>query len=577
MASAAEAAENALNEEAAPDEATRFGERLVATQRIDAAALARAQRYAARAGSPLVAALSQLGLISERDLAEALAAELDLPLIDAGRIPNPAPELPGVSPKFLREKRLLPIAEIESGWLVAMADPLDVYARSAFALATERNVSIGVAEPRLIERAIDALYGDALSDPNAGLTPVDLDGAEDVDVERLRDQASEAPVIQLVNRLIARAVELRASDIHLEPFETQFRVRYRVDGVLQNGDALADALRAAVVSRIKIMARLDIAERRLPQDGRIKTVVRGKSIDLRVATLPILNGEAIVIRVLDRDSLSLDLETLCPREPARSRLREIVSAPDGIFLVTGPTGSGKTTTLYAALRSISTDERKTLTVEDPIEYQIDGVNQVQVRPGIGLTFASVLRSMLRHDPDIIMVGEIRDGETARIAAQAALTGHLVMSTLHTNDAASAITRLIDMGVEDYLITSTVFGVAAQRLVRRLCPVCRTPYRAAPELVETFSLAREGDAAPTLYRARGCEACGGRGYRGRIALMEVLRMSDGLRSMILRQAEAKDVQRAAIEEGMRTMFEDGLDCALRGETTLEEAIRVAKDV
>ena len=554
-----------------------LGQSLIAAGKLDAPGLDRAMRLAAAHGENLPRVLSRLGLVNERILARALADEMGAPLIEAAHIPTAPVEIENLSPKFLKERAILPVAETPEGIVLAMADPLDTYSVEAFALACGQTPIVCVAEPGLIEKSIDALYGDRLGDGAEASSSLD-DAIDDLDVERLKDLASEAPVIQLVNSLIATAIETRASDIHIEPYEAAFRVRYRVDGVLQEGQPLADRLRAAVVSRIKIMARLDIAERRLPQDGRVKTVVRGKAIDLRVSTLPIMHGESVVIRVLDRDSVALDFDALGVIDPARAQLESVLAEPNGIFMVTGPTGSGKTTTLYAALCTINSPEKKVLTVEDPIEYQLDGINQVQVRPGIGLSFASVLRSMLRQDPDVIMVGEIRDGETARIAAQAALTGHMVLSTLHTNDAASAVTRLIDMGVEDYLLTSTLSGIAAQRLVRRLCPHCAEPHAALPEIVEQFGLRRlRPDGEIILYRPRGCEHCNHRGYLGRTVVMEALRMTDRLRTMVLRQAEAKDLQRAAVEDGMRTMFEDGLARALDGVTTIEEVMRTTRNI
>jgi general secretion pathway protein E len=555
-----------------------LGEALIAAGKLDQSGLERALRLLNGRDERLAGVLAKLGLVNERDLAAALAAQLNAPLVEPVHIPDAALEIAQLSARFLKQRRILPLAETADGYVLAMADPLDQYALQAFELATGRAPVVCVAEPGLIERAIDRLYGERLGDAAGASAALDGDQGEDLDVERLKDLASEAPVIQLVNSLIAQAVEARASDIHIEPFENEFRVRYRIDGVLQDSAPLSDRLRAAVVSRIKIMARLDIAERRLPQDGRVKMIVHGKPIDLRISTLPIMHGESVVMRVLDRDSVELDLDVLGVREPSRARLDEILAEPNGIFMVTGPTGSGKTTTLYAALCAINSPEKKVVTVEDPIEYQLDGVNQVQVRPGIGLSFANVLRSMLRQDPDIIMVGEIRDGETARIAAQAALTGHLVLSTLHTNDAVSAVTRLLDMGIEDYLLTSTLTGIAAQRLVRRLCPQCREPYAALAGIVEQFALRQhrpEGEI--TLYRARGCDACNGRGYLGRTVVIEALKMTDRIRALVLRHADAAELQRAAVEEGMRTMFEDGVAKALDGITTIEEVMRTTRDV
>ena len=555
-----------------------FGEALIAAGKLDKSGLERATRLANGRDEHLANVLAKLGLVNERDLAAALAVQLNVPLVEPVHIPDTPLEIGQLSPKFLKQRRILPLAETGEGCVLAMADPLDSYAVEAFRLASGRAPIICVAEPGVIESAIDRLYGERLGDVADASAELDAEQAEDLDVERLKDMASEAPVIQLVNSLIARAVEARASDIHIEPFENEFRVRYRIDGVLQDSTTLPERQRAAVISRVKIMARLDIAERRLPQDGRVKMIVRGKSIDLRISTLPIMHGESVVMRVLDRDSVELDFDALGVGGPGRVRLDEILAEPNGIFMVTGPTGSGKTTTLYAALCAINSPEKKVLTVEDPIEYQLDGVNQVQVKPGIGLNFAHVLRSMLRQDPDVIMVGEIRDGETARIAAQAALTGHLVLSTLHTNDAASAVTRLLDMGVEDYLLTSTLTGIAAQRLVRRLCPSCREAYPAMAEIVEQFGLRQHRpDGEITLFRPRGCEACNGRGYLGRTVVMEALRMTDRIRGLVLRHAEAKELQRTAVEEGMRTMFEDAVTKALGGITTLEEVMRTTRDV
>jgi general secretion pathway protein E len=404
------------------------------------------------------------------------------------------------------------------------------------------------------------------------------EGGVDEDVNRLRDLASEAPVIRLVNLLIARAVESRASDIHIEPFQDRLMVRYRIDGVLREGATPPARLRAAIVSRIKIMAKLNIAERRLPQDGRIRVAIRGRDYDLRIATVPTLHGERVTMRILDRGSLVEDFATLGFRTDIFERYRALLEMPQGILLVTGPTGSGKTTTLYTSLTRLNTPEKNIFTVEDPIEYQLDGVSQVQVKPQIGLTFAEILRTLLRHNPDIIMIGEMRDLETAEIAIQAALTGHLVLSTLHTNNAASSITRLLDMKVADYLVTSTVNGVAAQRLVRRLCHNCRRPRHVLDEVAERLGLrALANGADPQLWDAVGCADCAGTGYRGQMAVLEVLAMSDSIRRLVLSHAEAREIHGVAVEEGMRTMYQDGLLKALDGDTTIEEVLRVTRDV
>ena len=553
--------------------AEAIGRALIDAGKIDKAGLERARRVA-QDDVGLHVVLTRLGLVSEADLAAAMAAELDLPLAEPDDYPD-EPLIEG-SAKFLRESRVMPLADTPEGLRLAMADPLDSYAVRAVELLANIPVIPCVGLPADIEAAIERAYGGGkLSIDEIG----DQFGGEDIaeeDVERLRDLASEAPVIRLVNVLITRAVERRASDIHIDPFENQIRVRYRIDGVLQAVEPPPNKLRAAVISRIKLMAKLNIAERRLPQDGRIKIAVRGKEIDLRVSTLPTMFGESVVLRILDRGAVQLDFAKLGYFGDGLKTFLKALDRPNGIVLVTGPTGSGKTTTLYTSLERLNTPEKKILTVEDPIEYQLEGVNQLQVKPQIGLTFATVLRSILRQDPDIIMIGEIRDIETAQIAVQAALTGHLVLSTLHTNNAASTVTRLLDMGMEDYLLTATVNGIAAQRLVRSLCTACREPYRPATELVDQLHLAHLTDGGEiTLYHAKGCKICNDTGYRGRLGVIETLLLDDDIRGMILRRTESAEIgQRAS---GMRTMFEDGVTKALAGDTSIEEVLRVTRDV
>jgi general secretion pathway protein E len=397
------------------------------------------------------------------------------------------------------------------------------------------------------------------------------------DVAHLKDLASEAPVIRLVNLILTKAVEQRASDIHIEPFENRLIVRYRIDGVLHEVESPPRRLSAAVISRVKIMANLDIAERRLPQDGRIKLRIQGKEIDLRVSTVPTMHGESVVMRILDKGGVPLEFASLGFDGVGLERFLKILDEPHGILLVTGPTGSGKTTTLYTALDRLNKSDVKIVTVEDPVEYQMPGINQIQVKPQIDLTFANALRSIVRQDPDIIMVGEIRDVDTLRIAMQSALTGHLVISTVHTNDAPSTVSRLLDMGAEDYLLTSTVNGILAQRLVRTLCPKCREPHKALPEVIDQMSLRRyvpQGDV--TLYKPVGCPECAGTGYWGRICIIEVMVMTDNIRSLIMRHSTAGDLRGAAIMEGMETMFENGLRKALAGVTTIEEVLRVTRE-
>ena len=556
------------------------GALLIERGKLDRVGLERALKVRDGSGERLHALLPKLGLVSERDLAQALADRLGLPLAGAKDFPGVPLLEDKLSPRFLREARVLPLAELPEGLALAMADPLDSYAADAMRLISGMELLPRVAEPAEIESAIDRLYGQGKAGLGRIVEEVGEEGDEnlELDVERLKDLASEAPVIRLVNHLITRAVESRASDIHIEAFEDKLCVRYRIDGVLREVDPPPNRFRSAIVSRIKIMARLNIAERRLPQDGRIKLAIRGTPIDLRISTLPTMHGEGVVLRVLDRQGTTLDFAALGIAGRNLEVYLEILERPHGVFLVTGPTGSGKTTTLYASLVRLNSPDKKILTVEDPIEYQLDGINQIQVKPGIGLSFANVLRSILRHDPDIIMIGEIRDVETAKIAIQAALTGHLVLSTLHTNDAAGTITRLLDMGAEDYLLTSTLNGVAAQRLVRTLCPHCKVREKALPELVEQLGLRRYGaDAEITLHHPRGCEKCNETGFFGRTSLIETLVVTDGIRRLILRRAEAPELHRVAVEEGMRTLYDDGMLKALAGQTTVEEVLRVTRDV
>jgi general secretion pathway protein E len=547
---------------------------LIERGKLDQAALDRARRLSEGTGERLDRLLPKLGLASERDVQQAVAGQLGLPLVTARQYPD-LPVLEGkVSARFLRNAQVLPLSDQPDGLAVAMVDPLDTYALDALRLACGRPVLARVAIPAELEAAIDRLYGSGVANTE---TSAQSDAGElDLDVERLKDLASEAPVIRLVNELITKAVEGRASDIHVEPFENRLRIRYRIDGVLREVESPPNRLRAAIVSRIKILARLNIAERRLPQDGRIKLAIRGTPIDLRVSTMPTMHGESVVLRVLDGQGVATGFGDLGIDGANLDRYLHVLERPYGIFLVTGPTGSGKTTTLYASLRHLNSPEKKILTVEDPIEYQIEGINQIQVKPSIGLDFANVLRSILRQDPDIILIGEIRDAVTAEIAVQAALTGHLVLSTLHTNTAAGAVGRLLDMGVEDYLLASALNGVASQRLVRTLCSHCRTPYRALPELVKQLGLNRfTDDRDIVLYRGRGCDECNG-GYRGRTAIMELFPISERLRTLIVRRTPVTDLHRAAVEEGMWSMPDDGLMKALAGVTSIEEVFRVTRE-
>ena len=557
----------------------RLGEILIERGKLDAAGLERALRLQHESGEKLGVLLVTLGIVAQRDVAEALAAQLGLPLIEAAGYP----ELPileeRVSARFLREARALPLTEDEAELALAMADPTDSYTVNAFEMVTGRRVRPLVAIPTELEAALERLYGagkSVLGQIIGDVEPRD-DIGFDADVQQLKDLASEAPVIRLVSLVITNALEMRASDIHIEPFENRLIVRYRIDGVLHEVESPPRRLSAAVISRVKIMANLDIAERRLPQDGRIRLRVQGKEIDLRVSTVPTMHGESVVMRILDKGGVALDFKRLGFEEDTLRVFLDVLFEPHGILLVTGPTGSGKTTTLYTALDRLNKPDVKILTVEDPVDYQMPGINQIQVKPQIDLTFANALRSIVRQDPDVIMIGEIRDLETAQIAVQSALTGHLVLSTVHTNDAPSTVNRLLDMGVEDYLLTSTVVGILAQRLVRTLCHKCREAYTALPEVVDELGLRKfTSDRDIRLFHAKGCKECAQTGYLGRISILEMLPMTDPLRTLIMRHATSAELRAEAIKSGMVTMYEDGMRKSLAGVTTFEEVLRVTRE-
>ncbi|WP_329742261.1 type II secretion system ATPase GspE [Dyella sp. A6] len=539
--------------------------------------LARARRlHEESPDGTLTALLARLGLVSERDLADAWTDLLDVPQLVAKDAPDLPPAELDISVRFLKQQHVVPLRDGDDGLALAVADPADPYPLQAVRLAAGRPVTLRVGLRSEIDDLIERYYGSGRS--AMGTIVENLDGSANVedDVEHLRDLASEAPVIRLVNLILQRAVEQRASDVHIEPFENRLKVRYRIDGVLHEVEAPPASSTAAVISRVKIMAKLNIAERRLPQDGRIQLRVQGKELDLRVSTVPTSFGESVVMRILDRESVVFDFATLGFTERFQSRFVEVLERPHGILLVTGPTGSGKTTTLYTALSKINTPDVKIITVEDPVEYQIEGINQIQVKPQIGLDFAGALRSIVRQDPDVIMIGEMRDLETCRIAIQSALTGHLVLSTLHTNSAAGGITRLLDMGVEDYLLGSTVNGILAQRLVRRLDPETATPYEPSPEVIRQFELEKYTDERPIRLWKPGSSAANPTGYRGRRAIMEFLVMSDPLRRLLMQKADAGAIEKQARAEGMRTMYEDGIAKAVAGVTTIEEVLRVTQE-
>ena len=547
-----------------------LGELLVQSGKLGVRDLERALSAQQELGGLLGRVLVRLGVVSEVDVAQALSSQLGVPLIRADEFPAVLPDVPGLALDFFKAHAVCPL-RLEDGVLhAAMAMPQDAYLAKALRLASGCSLQPYLA----LESDVEA----ALAEPAPSEETDDLQGMGDGGdfVEHLKDLASEAPVIHLVNAIIGRVTDLRASDIHLEPFDDGLHVRYRIDGVIHPGEIVPARMSAAVNSRVKLLAHLDIAERRLPQDGRIKTRVKGRELDLRVSTVPTVHGESVVMRVLDRASVRLDLDTMGFEADTLARFNELLARPHGILLVTGPTGSGKTTTLYAALAKIDASEQKIITVEDPVEYQLEGINQIQVHAQINLTFANALRSILRQDPDIIMIGEMRDGETAQIAVQSALTGHLVLSTLHTNTAAGAVIRMQDMGVERYLITSAVNGILAQRLVRTLCGHCKEPYQPESGLRESTGLAKFCPAERPIYRAVGCAKCRDTGYRGRTGIHELLVLDEPIRRAVIDGKDANTLNDIAAGGGMLSLFQDGLRKVANGVTTLDELARVTQD-
>jgi general secretion pathway protein E len=482
--------------------------------------------------------------------------------------------------QFMKESKFIPSRLTDNTLTIIMSNPLDFYTVDAIRLATHYEVHVLTGRENEILEAIERSYGAGATSMEKIIedteTVPEYRGEDEENVDHLRDMASEGPVIRLVNLIITRAIELRASDIHFEPFEDQFRVRYRIDGVLHDVESPPKRLQAAIASRVKIMAKLNIAERRLPQDGRIMLRVKGKEIDFRVSSIPTIHGESIVLRILDKSSIVLDIETLGFPEDTLGGFADLIQRPHGIILVTGPTGSGKTTTLYCALEKINSPDKKIITVEDPVEYQLKGINQIQVKPAIGLTFANSLRSIVRQDPDVILIGEIRDAETAEIAIHSALTGHLVLTTLHTNDAPSAITRLIDMGTEDYLLSSTIIGILAQRLVRVACSFCQEPYSPSPAVLKEMKLNSSDLSGLKISEVKGCEKCSNTGYWGRTGIYEFLKMTDDIQKLILGKKDSNIIKEAARKNGLRTLREDGWLKVKQGITTISEVLRVTQE-
>jgi len=557
-------------------ERNRFDTAVLRSGKVSVDDLRKIRRFAAEKGERVDRMLVELGFVSEDDLLPILAEFHGVDLMAAADIPDTLPSVDKLSVEYMRSAKILPLRVDDGTLVLAMADPGEGTVIENVEFVTGLRISPVLVRGRDLLERFDALFGGiegGAADGDEG--GIELMQDDEEDVEHLRDMASEAPVIRLVNQMLSRAVEQRASDIHVEPFENELRVRYRIDGVLHDIDPPPRNLTAAVISRIKLMAKLNIAERRLPQDGRIKVRLVGREIDLRVSSLPTLYGESVVLRILDRSSIVVDLMKLGMPPDTLETFTHMIAQPHGLLLVTGPTGSGKTTTLYGALDKINSPEKKIITIEDPVEYQLRGVNQIHVRSQIGLTFASGLRSIVRQDPDVIMVGEIRDAETAEIAIQAALTGHLVFSTLHTNDAAGAISRLLDMGVEDYLLASSLLGVLAQRLVRNLCKVCKRPVEASAELLAELRGGQD-DAPVSVFEEAGCKDCAGTGFRGRSGIYELLEIDEEVRKLIISRTPADRIKADAVSRGMRTLRDDGWRKVREGVTTVGEVLRVTQD-
>ena len=552
-----------------------IGKKLIEARLIDPAALAKAQQQMKSVGGGLTATLVKVGAISEENLLDFLSRFYGVPALDL-RSFEPDLALTRLLPSEVATKFMaLPVSRSGRRLIVAMANPTNIFAIDDIKFITGYDVNPHVASEGSLKRALDRAYDSAGTMADV-MKSIDDELAVVEETEEPEDAgvaaADEAPIVKLVNSLIFDAVRKGASDIHMEPYEKTLRVRFRIDGVLQEMMSPPFKFKAAIISRLKIMAELDIAERRVPQDGRIKIKVQGRTIDLRVSSLPTIFGEKIVMRILDKSNLNIDLEKLGFEAAAMKEFVSAIANPYGMVLVTGPTGSGKTTTLYSALSRVNTPEVNVMTAEDPVEYNLDGINQVLVNDAVGLSFAAALRAFLRQDPNIIMVGEIRDLDTASIAVKAALTGHLVLSTLHTNDAPSAIGRLVDMGIEPFLVCSSVNLVLAQRLVRRVCANCKKLITLSDEVLRELQLAPEDAATGTFYLGGGCVDCGNTGYRGRQGVYEVMPLSPKLRELVLERASASEIKKMAIGEGMLTLRRDGLMKLKRGMTTTEEILK-----
>jgi len=535
-----------------------------------------------RNATPVIQILQDTGAMKLDDILHVMANTLGTEVVQLKDVDFTNELVQTVPANVARMYRCLPIAANGTALKVALADPLDPARADEIQFAVKRDIQIVVADPGEIDKTIDRIYG-AGENENFAEILKELDANKDIlreaseaegtgNVKAVENLANEVPIVKFVSLVLQQAVQDRASDIHFEPFETEFRIRYRVDGALYEMSPPPKHLALAVISRIKVMSNLNISERRLPQDGRININVAGRQVDLRVSTLPTAFGESVVLRVLDRSSVNLELESLGFPKQVFDFVTEVIMRPNGIFVVTGPTGCGKTTTLYSCMRRVNTIDSKLLTAEDPVEFDIEGIMQVAIHDAAGMTFGKALRSFLRQDPDIIMVGEMRDLETAQISVQASLTGHLVLSTLHTNDAPGAVTRLVDMGVEPFLISSTLMGVLAQRLVRTICKNCRTPFEPTEKQLELLNLSPHDIGDKVFYYGRGCQTCNDTGYKGRKGIFELLVVAEPIRALINERAQTVVVRQKAVEMGMVTLREDGLRSIFEGATTIEEIVK-----
>ncbi len=554
----------------------RLGDILVEEGKISEEQLKKALSEQRKIGEKLGKVLIRLGYIKEDDIIEALSRQLKIPFIDLSKVEIEKEILRILDEDFCRRHHLIPVKKEGSILYVAMTDPLDIFAIDEIVRMTGLEVDPMLAKEEDITKALDKHYGkfDLLQETVKEIKKEEVleydEFKGEEEVTKLKDFAQEAPVIRFVNNMITQAVLDGASDIHIEPEEGEPRVRFRIDGLLTEVTPPPKSLLLPVISRIKIMSGMDIAKTRVPQDGRIDMRVNGRDVGIRVSTFPTLYGENVVMRILDKSAALYGIEKIGLFKDEQEKLEKVIKKPYGLILVTGPTGSGKTTTLYAILNRLNSVERNIITIEDPVEYTISGIRQSQVNPKAGLDFANGLRSILRQDPDVIMVGEIRDKETATIAIQAALTGHLVLSTLHTNDAPSAITRLIDMGIEPFLISSSLLCVIAQRLVRKICEKCKISFKPNPLVLKEIGLEKEDIL---LYKGKGCDNCKEHGYKGRTGVFEILIINDEIRELTMAKSSVENIRKAAIKAGMKTMREDGIRKATEGITTLEEAINV----